>query len=133
MEVKGIHIYDDSYNSNPRALEIALKLIEKSEGYKRRIAVLGDMLELGAEEVRFHSIAGAHVAASGFDALITAGPRSHHMAVAARQGGCPEVLETVNSTEAASLAARVVRNGDLVLVKGSRGMKMERVIEELTK
>jgi len=133
MKASGIHVYDDSYNSNPRALEIALKLIEKSEGYKRKLAVLGDMLELGVEEDRFHSVAGDQVAVCGFDVLVTAGPRSHRMAVAARRSGCPEVFETADSEEAATVAARIVREGDLVLVKGSRGMKMERVVEKLTK
>ena len=133
LEAHGIHIYDDSYNSNPRALEIALKLIEKSEAYKRKVAVLGDMLELGPEEDRFHAIAGEQVAASGFQVLIAAGLRSRHMAAAARRAGCPEVIETADSLEAAEMTARIAREGDLVLVKGSRGMKMERVVEELTK
>jgi len=129
IETDGVHIYDDSYNSNPKALEIVLKLIEKSDGYKRKVAVLGDMLELGPEEDRFHRAAGEQVASCGFDVLITAGTRRHHMAEAARKSGGPEVFETADSEEAATVAGRVVRKNDLVLIKGSRGMKMERVVE----
>jgi len=130
IQAGGFDIYDDSYNSNPRALEIALQLIAESKGYKRKIAVLGDMLELGPDEVTYHRKAADAVAAEGFDVLITAGPLSRHTALAA--GAKLQTIQTDNSEHAAEEAERVVRAGDLVLVKGSRGMRMEKVIERLS-
>lgn len=129
LKLDGIHVYDDSYNSNPKALEMALDLISESSGYRRKVIVLGDMLELGSEEIEFHRKAGQQIGAHGFDVLITAGPLGRHTAAAAE--GVKEVYATENSDGAAEKAAELVRQGDLVLVKGSRGMKMEKVIEKL--
>jgi UDP-N-acetylmuramyl pentapeptide synthase len=131
MELGGIHIYDDSYNSNPRALEIALQLIGDSEGFQRRAAVVGDMLELGPREVEYHATAGRIAAQNKINVLITAGPLSRYLAEEAKKHGVGEVYPTENSAEAAEVAARVLHPEDIVLVKGSRGMKMETVIEKL--
>jgi UDP-N-acetylmuramoyl-tripeptide--D-alanyl-D-alanine ligase len=131
LTIDGFAVYDDSYNSNPRALDMALQLIAESRGYKRKVAVLGDMLELGSGEVSFHQKAGEAVAANHFDVLITAGPLSRYTAESAGKGNA--VYATDNSEEAAEKAAEIVQEGDLVLVKGSRGMKMDKVIERLKK
>ena len=133
IQLGGMHIYDDTYNSNPRALEIALQLIAASEGYKRRVAVVGDMLELGSSEIEYHAQAGRSAAQNKIDVLIAAGPLSRHLADAARKSGVSEVHSAENSTEAGEIAAKTLRAGDIVLVKGSRGMKMESVIERLRK
>jgi UDP-N-acetylmuramoyl-tripeptide--D-alanyl-D-alanine ligase len=130
-EIDGIHIYDDSYNSNPRALEIALQLIAASEGFKRRVAIVGDMLELGSHEIEYHAVAGKIAAQNNIDLLVTAGPLSRHLAEEARKGGVREVHSAENSTEAAEIALKILKPGDIVLVKGSRGTKMENVIERL--
>jgi UDP-N-acetylmuramoyl-tripeptide--D-alanyl-D-alanine ligase len=131
VQLGEIHIYDDSYNSNPRALEIALQLIAASEGFKRRAAVIGDMLELGSGEIEYHASAGRTAAKNKIDVLITSGPLSRHLAEAAKKNGVSEVHSAENSTEAGEIAAKALRPGDIVLVKGSRGMKMETVIERL--
>jgi UDP-N-acetylmuramoyl-tripeptide--D-alanyl-D-alanine ligase len=143
-----IDIYDDTYNSNPKALEMILKMAGESTGYKRKIGILGDMLELGEEEVKFHQKAGEQVGNNGFDILITAGPLSKHMKEEAEKRGT-YVVVTENSEEAAEKAAEIVatrtsrpplafadetsalHQGDLVIVKGSRGMKMENVVRRL--
>jgi UDP-N-acetylmuramoyl-tripeptide--D-alanyl-D-alanine ligase len=130
-EISGIHIYDDSYNSNPRALELALKLIADSKGCVRKVAIVGDMLELGENAVAYHQEAGRHAAKSGIELLITAGSLTQYMADEARNRGVPEVHSTASSAEAAELAVKKLHAGDLVLIKGSRGMKMETVIERL--
>lgn len=126
-----IAIYDDTYNSNPRAVDLALRIVSESRGYRRRIAVLGDMLELGAGEKQFHEAAGEQVAAGGFDALVTAGPLSRHTAEAAQRKGVKAVYAEKDSTEAAERIKSIARPGDLILVKGSRGMKMETVVKRL--
>jgi UDP-N-acetylmuramoyl-tripeptide--D-alanyl-D-alanine ligase len=130
-EISGIQIYDDSYNSNPRALELALKLIADSKGYDRKVAIVGDMLELGENAVAYHQAAGRLAAKSGIELLITAGSLTQHMADEARNHGVPEVHSTASSVEAAEFAVTKLHPGDLVLIKGSRGMKMETVIERL--
>jgi UDP-N-acetylmuramoyl-tripeptide--D-alanyl-D-alanine ligase len=131
QEISGIHIYDDSYNSNPRALELALQLIADSKGFDRRVAIVGDMLELGENAITYHEEAGRHAAKSGIELLITAGSLTQHMADEARKHGVPQVHATQSSTEAAEVAMKELRPGDLALIKGSRGMKMETVIERL--
>jgi UDP-N-acetylmuramoyl-tripeptide--D-alanyl-D-alanine ligase len=131
MEISGIHIYDDSYNSNPRALELALQLISVSKGFNRKVAIVGDMLELGENGIAYHEEAGRQAAKSRIELLITAGSLTQNMADEARNHGVSEVYATPSSTDAAKLAAKKLRAGDLVLIKGSRGMKMETVIERL--
>lgn len=129
----GFDIYDDTYNSNPAALRFALELTSQSEGYSRKVAILGDMLELGPQENEFHQEAGRQAASLGIDVLVAAGSRSRGMAEAARKSGVGEVYEAPDSQEAAAVASSIARFGDLVLVKGSRGMKMEFVVEALRK
>lgn len=131
LELSGIHIYDDSYNSNPRALELAFELIADSKGFDRKVAIVGDMLELGENGIAYHQEAGRQAAKAGIELLITSGSLTQHMADEARKNGVPEVHDTPSSAEAAELAAKKLRAGDLVLIKGSRGMKMETVIERV--
>ena len=130
IEKNGIHVYDDTYNSNPRALEMVLNLVGDSTGYARKIAVLGDMLELGEGEEQFHASAGDQVATNEFTILIAVGPLSKFMAETALSKGV-EVYTLENSDEAADKVAEVAKEGDLVLVKGSRGMQMEKVVQRL--
>jgi len=125
-------LIDDSYNSNPVALEVTLKSVAELRA-KRKIAVLGDMLELGEDSVKYHVSAGKQVVESGFDLLVTVGPLSKHMADGAREKGMPkERIHTFeNSQEAAKSLGGLLEHGDLIFVKGSRGIKMEYIIEQL--
>lgn len=129
----GIVLYDDTYNSNPRALELALQVIEQSHGFTRKAAILGDMFELGPDETRFHATAGEQVAAHHIDLLIAAGSLSKSMADAARTFGVKEVHWTEDAAAAGEKAKQVLKEGDLVLIKGSRGMKMEKTLEIIVK
>lgn len=122
----GVVLVDDSYNSSPAALASALRGLVGLPA-ERRVAVLGDMLELGPGESAFHEDAGRLAAAAGWDVLLAIGPRSRGLARAAVEAGLrPGAVRTFDSSpEAAEALAGILRPGDLVLVKGSRGMRTE--------
>lgn len=130
----GLTLIDDSYNSSPSALRRALEAVAASSGSARKIAVLGEMLELGDHAGRLHESCGAAAAAAGLHLLITiGGAPAGEMAAAAVAAGMPaaSVLHAATSAEAADLAAARTRPGDLVLVKGSRGIGADAVVERL--
>jgi UDP-N-acetylmuramoyl-tripeptide--D-alanyl-D-alanine ligase len=121
-----IVLIDDCYNANPMSMRSALDdLAETAPG--RRVAVLGDMLELGPEERRFHREIGAHAAARGVDVLVTVGPLAADMTASFAR----EAHTVADAPAAAELLAGLLAPGDTVLVKGSRGVGLERVGEAL--
>ena len=131
----GITLVDDSYNSSPSALKRALQTVTAATGSARKVAVLGEMLELGDHAARLHQECGAVAAATGLDLLIAVGGVA---AACTRRGrgrpaGCPlpSVTWVATSVEAAALAAERTRAGDLVLVKGSRGIGTDVVVDRL--
>jgi UDP-N-acetylmuramoyl-tripeptide--D-alanyl-D-alanine ligase len=122
-----IVLIDDCYNANPMSMRSALDdLAATAAG--RRVAVLGDMLELGPEERRFHREIGAHAASSGVDVLVTVGPLAAEMATAFAG---EDVHRVDDAPAAAELLTRLLAPGDTVLVKGSRGVGLERVGQAL--
>ena len=127
-----IHLIDDSYNSNPAALETALKSLAASP-CQRKIAVLGDMLELGNQEDEFHRQAGRTAAQNNWDLLITVGPLGRQTAEGALLEGLKKenIISFDNSIEAAAKIDKFIQKGDLVLIKGSRGTKMEKIVKIL--
>jgi UDP-N-acetylmuramoyl-tripeptide--D-alanyl-D-alanine ligase len=130
----GITLIDDSYNSSPAALKRALETVAAATGSARKAAVLGEMLELGAHALALHQECGAAAAAAGLDFLITVGgPPARALAEAAVMAGMPEgaVAHVVSKEEAAEIAVRRSRPGDLILVKGSRGIGTDVVVERL--
>ena len=129
----GIMILDDTYNSNPASAAAALRALRTLAGDRRAIAVLGDMLELGEEEQSLHREIGEELARLQIEVLIAVGSRSRETAVAARAGGVGRVETVTNSDEAATLIGSIVERGDSVLLKGSRGMRMERALSVLRK
>jgi UDP-N-acetylmuramoyl-tripeptide--D-alanyl-D-alanine ligase len=130
---RGIRLIDDSYNSNPRALEAALSGLAALPA-ARRVAVLGDMLELGEREREYHLAAGRQVVESGWDVLVAVGPLGALIAEGARAAGMEDGGISVFPTAGAAApgAAALVHEGDLVLVKGSRGIRMEQIADRLT-
>lgn len=126
----GVILYDDSYNANPRAMAAVLEMLGRSETSGRRVAALGDMLELGPGADRAHREVGRQAAAAGFELLAAVGERSGEMAAGAKDGGMDD--ETVHTFETAEAAGRFLGDrlepGDLLLVKGSRGVGMEAVV-----
>ena len=126
--ISGSRIIDDSYNASPESVLAALNLLHELPG-RRKIAVLGDMLELGSEEEPGHRRVGTR-AAHVVDLLITFGPRSRTTAAAARAAGLrPEqVLEASTHDEILEYLSQRLRPGDDVLVKGSLAMGMGEVV-----
>jgi UDP-N-acetylmuramoyl-tripeptide--D-alanyl-D-alanine ligase len=130
----GVTLVDDSYNSSPTALRRALEMIAAATGCARKVAVLGEMLELGAHAGRLHAECGRAAAAAGLDILVTVGgDAADTMAAAAVEAGMSRAAVVCVRTkeEAASLAMTRVRPGDLVLVKGSRGIGTDLVVDRL--
>ncbi len=123
---EGIVVVNDCYNANPMSMRAALDdLAGTAPG--RKVAVLGDMLELGPDERVFHEQLGAQARAAGVDVLITAGPLA--ALAGAAHGG--EAHAAATAAEAAELACRLAEPGDTILVKGSRGVGLEVVAEAL--
>ncbi|MGE0453043.1 MAG: UDP-N-acetylmuramoyl-tripeptide--D-alanyl-D-alanine ligase [Vicinamibacteria bacterium] len=128
----GVTLLDDSYNSNPAAVEAAATALGMA-AIGRRVAFLGDMLELGPRSAEIHQQTGRAIGA-GLDALYAAGPLAASFLAGAREAGLAEgeLAAFADSQAAAEAAPSLVRPGDAVLVKGSRGARMERVVEALS-
>jgi UDP-N-acetylmuramoyl-tripeptide--D-alanyl-D-alanine ligase len=126
----GSLLLDDTYNAAPPSVLAALKLLEELEG--RHIAVLGDMLELGEFEERGHRLVGAR-AAEVVDELVTVGQRARWIGEEALRAGLPETgLATLPDSKAAVEYLRGrIGHGDVVLIKGSRGVRMDEIVSEL--
>jgi UDP-N-acetylmuramoyl-tripeptide--D-alanyl-D-alanine ligase len=120
-------VVNDCYNANPLSMRAALDDLAMQQPAGRRVAVLGDMLELGPAEREHHREVGAYAAAAGVDVLVAVGPRSAAMLETFDGEG----HAAADAAEAAGLADRLVRAGDLVLVKASRGVGLEVVAETL--
>ena len=127
----GAVLFDDSYNANPSSMRAALETLHALPA-RRRIAVLGDMLELGAEEDRWHREAGAAVAGRA-DLLVCVGPRARILGEGAIAAGLPEsaVRRVASPEEAAEFLAAVLAPGDEALFKASRGIGLERAVAAL--
>jgi UDP-N-acetylmuramoyl-tripeptide--D-alanyl-D-alanine ligase len=130
-EAGGVRLLDDTYNANPASLAAALATLGEAGPGGRAWAVLGDMLELGAHAEAAHREAGGRAAAVPLAGLATAGPLMRLAAEAARAAGCPAAAAFDTPEAAAAWVAARLAPGDRVLVKGSRGMRMERALEAL--
>ncbi len=126
----GALLLDDTYNASPESMLAALNLLGQLEG--KKVAVLGDMLELGPYEKQGHEMVGVR-AAEIADVLVTVGPRGHMIAAAARLSGLDarNITEFENSDEAIAHLRNYLTGSDVVLVKGSHGVHMERVAAAL--
>jgi len=123
-------ILDDSYNSSPAAVSAALALLRKQEG--RRVAVIGDMRELGALSDAAHADAGREAAASA-DVLVGVGELAEAIVRSARAAGLRDAHHAGDAAEALIVLRRLVRPGDTVLVKGSRAIGLDAVADELVR
>ena len=129
-----VTVIDDSYNASPTAMKRALEVLAEATNRTRRVAVLGEMLELGKWAVALHEDVGRAVARANVDMLIAVGGGpARALAEAAVAAGVPraKVVYVETSEEAAVAAGTLVQRGDLVLVKGSRGVRTERVVDGL--
>jgi len=130
----GVMVVDDSYNSSPSALLRALEMLSVHRLARRRVAVLGEMLELGERALELHEACGRAAAAAHLDLLVTVGgdaARALGQAAVAAGLDAATVRHVPTSTEAADVAAACVEPGDVVLVKGSRGVRTELVVDRL--
>jgi len=127
----GITILDDTYNANPSSLGTALDTLAAGAGAARRVVVLGDMLELGAGADAAHREAGRAIAAAGVAELIGVGRHARAAVEAARASGLAESHHTVTFEDTVVLLLKRLVPGDALLVKGSRGMRMEQVVDAL--
>ena len=130
----GVTVVDDSYNSNPTALERMLRSVGGDRRHRRRVAVLGEMLELGGRAAELHRACGRAAVEAGFGLIVAVGgPAAEALAAGAREAGLAAASVTIcaTSAEAADVAARLVEAGDLVLVKGSRGIRTDLVVDRL--
>lgn len=125
-------IIDDTYNASPIAVEEGIDALADIVGAKRRIAVIGDMLELGRYSVKEHEKIGAHLS-SKIDALMTVGVRAKSIAESAREGGMKNarIIEAGDADEAATALKELIKAGDVVYIKGSQGMRMERIVKAI--
>ena len=133
FECKGVTIWDDSYNSNPHALSSILESVARLNGFRRKVLALGEMLELGPTAAELHRQAGWQVAEVQPALLVTVGENAFHFGEGAREKGYPsrQICHFQDSLQAAEFLAGEIRGGDLLLVKGSRGARMEGVVEKI--
>ncbi len=128
----GFTVINDSYNSNPAALlSMVRTLVEGGAAANRRIVVAGEMLELGSAEVEIHRRAGKDIAASGVDMLIGVRGLANEMVAGAKAAGLSLAEFAADSDAAGDMLLDAIQEGDLVLVKGSRGVRTEKVVEKL--
>ena len=132
-EINGVQFLDDSYNANPDSMKAALRTLVELDVDGKRIAVLGEMHELGKESDSSHEEVGEAAAALGIDQLIAIGEVASTIARAARNAGLEKSAAVGSTNEAAELLVEIAAEGDLVLVKGSRAARTERVIDEFAK
>ena len=130
-KANGIRVLDDSYNANADSMLAALQTLRDLPCLGRRIAVLGDMAELGAQSASAHTEVGRRAAELGVNSLFAVGKMASLTAQAAREAGLADVSEFANVTEASPAVQRIVRNDDLVLLKASRVIGLERLSEAL--
>lgn len=130
--IKGSFVIDDTYNSSPLALHEAIKTLGEIKVKGRKIAVLGDMLELGKFSTGEHYKAGESVAKNA-DILVTVGVRSRSIVEGALAAGMSEksIFQFDYSPEAGAFVDDLIQEGDVALVKGSQSMRMEKVVKEI--
>ena len=127
----GATIINDTYNANPDSMRAALALLSRIEHGRIHIAVLGDMFELGEEETRFHREVGAFAHISRVDLLITVGAMAHHIAQGARDVGMQagNIIECDTIASVIDVLQPYLAQGPVILVKASRGMYLESIVE----
>ena len=123
-------VVDDCYNANPVSMKASLDVLKEAKG--RKVAVLGDMGELGTDEASLHAEVGTHAGTCGIDALYCAGPLCEHLAKAAKEADSK--LEVRHFADRESLMAelpKLLQDGDQILVKASHFMEYGKIVEML--
>jgi UDP-N-acetylmuramoyl-tripeptide--D-alanyl-D-alanine ligase len=130
---QGVKLIVDCYNANPASMKAAVRLLAQTGTKRKKIAVLGDMLELGTNAAQMHEEVGEFLARQNIDQLVACGVLGRHLAKGAKQAGLDQsrILEVPDARAAAAAVRTVVKPGDAVLIKASRGMKLELVADVL--
>lgn len=129
----GLTILNDAYNASPASMKAALRLLNELQGYEHRIVVLGDMLELGPQSESFHREIGKLLNTLSFDYIFTFGEMAAYIADECRAKYSPDrVFAGADKGELAKLIATVATPQDIVLVKASRGKRLEELVEALS-
>lgn len=131
VRIGPLEAIDDTYNASPRSVEAALEILARRPSSGRRIAALGSMLELGPEADELHREVGRKAGGWGVSALFSRGPHAAALVEGAREGGVAEAAVIEDHDGMAQRITELASAGDVLLVKGSRGMRMERVLESL--
>ncbi|MBI3459232.1 UDP-N-acetylmuramoyl-tripeptide--D-alanyl-D-alanine ligase [Candidatus Azambacteria bacterium] len=122
-------IINDAYNANPVSMQYALKIFSRCPCSGYRITILGDMLELGSQSKKYHDLIGNNLP-TGIDVLITVGDQARYIAEAAKKSNRVKTVAIFkNNKLASSFLGKIVKKGDLVLLKASRGMKFEEILD----
>jgi UDP-N-acetylmuramoyl-tripeptide--D-alanyl-D-alanine ligase len=134
FEHRGVLIYNDCYNSNPDAARAMIDVLRDTPA-RRRIAVLGEMLELGRWAETLHRDVGTYAAESGIDVLVGLRGAACHMLDAAKRAGlrADAAFFFEDPAEAGRKVRELAQTGDAILFKGSRGVRVERALEEFLK
>ena len=127
-----ITVFDDSYNANPESMQAGLKVLMASSG-DRRIAILGEMMELGGSSMQAHRAIGSALVGHGVDQLFCCGELAEGYCEGAQANGLSpdSIFWAANSDGLSETVEKEIKEGDVLLVKGSRGAQMERVLERL--
>jgi UDP-N-acetylmuramoyl-tripeptide--D-alanyl-D-alanine ligase len=130
---EGFAVVDDCYNSNPKALTEMIRFVGRLQGYQRKILVAGEMLELGPEGPELHRECGREAAKAGLASVIAVQGQSTEILEGALAAGMDRsrLKFARDAVQAGDLIARMVKKGDVVLIKGSRGVKLEQVLNTL--
>jgi len=129
--IRGIQVIDDTYNANPDSVAAALRTLAGLPAVGRRIAVLGRMGELGEAAEQGHRMVGEVAAQAHLDRVIGVGADAQWITESAWRGGVEKVVHVQSTEEATQVLRDLARAGDVVLVKGSRSARMERIVEGL--
>jgi UDP-N-acetylmuramoyl-tripeptide--D-alanyl-D-alanine ligase len=127
FKVNNITVIDDCYNANPMSMEAALKVLSNANG--RKVAILGDMFELGSDEINLHRKVGQIAADLNIDVIICIGNLAEYIAQAAKTG-MGKVLYFKTKEEFEEIISELISNGDTVLIKASNGMKFKEIVEK---
>jgi UDP-N-acetylmuramoyl-tripeptide--D-alanyl-D-alanine ligase len=124
-------VLNDAYNANPQSMRAAAAVLGDAKG-RRKVAVVGDMLELGDGSAMFHRAVGHSFAELGADRLIAVGDLARYLAEGAQEGGMTDVSHFAGQSQAMPAILSELRAGTTILVKASRAMHFEKIVEALT-
>ena len=130
---KNITIIDDSYNANPQSVALAIENLNNIQTKAHKYFILGDMLEMGSESQIEHQNIGSLAAASNIDFLFCYGDESKATSISARQNGLGNAIHFESKELLSATLQTAVKSGDIIYIKGSRGMKMETLINDIIK